>query len=119
MGKEIGLQGTEQAAPNRIIQNGWGSIDQVVDYLEGFCYKLRSSSSLSSFWKNALWSSNCTLDINEDSKPSDNESEKMMEITNLNVSIPQTIAELELINVETIDNKDQELLEQFVLVDCG
>ncbi|KAA6332191.1 MAG: hypothetical protein EZS28_053305, partial [Streblomastix strix] len=121
MEKDIRLQGTEQTTPNRIIQNGWSSIDSVVDYLEGFRYKPRSTSSILSCQSekrvstlsgvkirqdrlhilgDAFRSSNSSSNIHENAQTSNDGSEKKVEVTNTSICGRHSITELGLVDVE-------------------
>ncbi|KAA6359432.1 MAG: hypothetical protein EZS28_045041 [Streblomastix strix] len=96
MKKDIKLQRTEQTTPNRIIQNGWSSIDQVVDYLEGFRYKPRSTSSIPSHQSEYRG-----MPFGVATAP-----------RQFTKTLKSAIMELRLVDVETRNNRDQEPLEQ-------
>ncbi|KAA6353434.1 MAG: hypothetical protein EZS28_051039, partial [Streblomastix strix] len=140
MEKDIRLYGTKQTTSNRVIQNGWSSIDQVVDYLEGFRYKPRSTSSIPSHQSeyrvstlsgvqiredrlqvlgDALRSSSRTSNIHENVQTCGNGIEKEMEITNIGICGRHSITELGLVDDETRDNGDHDLLEQSRIANSG
>ncbi|KAA6395724.1 MAG: hypothetical protein EZS28_008745, partial [Streblomastix strix] len=67
----------------------------------------------------ALRSSNSTSNIHENAQTSNDGSEKKVEVTNTSICGRHTITELGLVDVETRDSGNQELLNEFGMADSG